>query len=167
MYRAVLVNVCQFLKNQLRVCKSACFFGFKYYKWLHCCIGRESRYNMWHVLSWQTANTIQWSYACMHLHANWLYSCSIPPYYMKEFIQKLSCFYDDHRNNVLLWLKIRFMTFKSQNVCIIHYSHFPPSHPTIGYYPFCKTDIDLAFKNLSWHAVNIIYNNTSMKNAIC
>jgi len=30
MYPADLVKVCRFPKKQLRVCKSACFFGFKY-----------------------------------------------------------------------------------------------------------------------------------------
>jgi len=34
---------------QYLFCKSNCITKYEYYKYLHCCIGCESRYKMWHV----------------------------------------------------------------------------------------------------------------------
>jgi hypothetical protein len=60
----------------------------------------------------------------------------IPPYFAKESIQKWRCFFcDDHRNNVLLWLKFDFMSFKSQNDCICGTPTSPPSRPTHNFTP--------------------------------
>jgi hypothetical protein len=87
-----------------------------------------SRFSMWPVvtgsshtrarcmcieLRWMVNTTME---LCMYLHANrnrvYLCSCSILLY--KGIHAKLSCFCCNLRNNVLIWLKLVFMTLESQ-----------------------------------------------------
>ena len=77
-----------------------------------------------HILS----NTLE---LCMYLYANRVYSHSYSALLYKGIQTKMKLVIcDDHRNNVLLWLKFDVMTFKSQNDSTCDTPTLSPFHLT-------------------------------------
>ena len=104
-----------------------------------CCIQMNIQYN-----------TVE---LCIYLHVNIVYSCSYSALLHEGIHTKIKLlFCDSSRNNVLLQLKLVFMTFESQNDCMC-------CTPTLTWpiiiRPPLQNGIDLALKNLPWHTANL------------
>jgi hypothetical protein len=104
-----------------------------------CCIKMNFKYNKLEL--------------CMYLRANSVYLCSYSAWLHKGIHTKMKLpFCGDHRNNVLLRLKFVLMTFEFQNDCIRGTS---TSTQPIIILPPMQNGINLALKNLTWHAADL------------
>ena len=81
----------------------------------------------------------------MYLHTNSVYWCSYSALLQEGIHTKMKLlFWDVHRNNVLLWKKFEFITFKSQYNCI---GSTPTSTLPILLLSLLQNGINLALKN--------------------